>query len=150
MQPLIPVENDRREPRWSSRIPVRYHVFDNSSGRLELGRLDLSRAYDIGPRGLLLARVEAPVGTRLHFFFELPESWGNVIEAFGVVVHNQARVDPLGYSVPGSGVRLLHISPRDRQRLDRYLAERRAIDAAMLSAAAVRARAEALLPRHRN
>lgn len=139
-----PTQVERRTPRWDTRIPVRYQVFELRTGRLELGRLDAARARDIGEHGLFLSGAEAAPGTRLHFFFELPESCGGCIEAFGIVVHAQPRVDPLapGRQVAGVGVRLLHLSSRDRARLDRYLAERRAIDAACLSAAAVRLRAE--------
>jgi len=136
---------DRRQPRWGTRLPVRYHVFDGRTGRLEITRLHTSRAYDIGEQGLFLARVDAPIGTRLHFFFELPEVWGGLVEAFGEIVHLQPRLDATGFETPGAGVRLLRMSPRDRARLDRYLAERRRIDAAYLSAAEVRRRAERML-----
>ena len=93
---------DRRTARWSARIPVRYQVFDGRSGRLELGRLDGARAYDIGENGLFLLRVNALPGTRLHFFFELPESAGGLVEAFGVVVHQRPRLDVTGHDIPGS------------------------------------------------
>jgi hypothetical protein len=141
MEPIT----DRRQHRWGTRIPVRYHVFDGRSGRLELGQLDGARAYDISERGLFLSRVDAPIGTRLHLFFELPESWGGLVEAFGEVMHRQPRLDTCGFTTAGAGVRVLRMSPRDRARLDRYLAERRLIDAACLSAAEVRRRAEQML-----
>ncbi|MGZ3442439.1 MAG: hypothetical protein ACXVDD_23120, partial [Polyangia bacterium] len=109
-----------------------------------------ARAYDIGENGLFRSRVSVPVGTRLHFFFELPESWGGLIEAFGEVVHSQPRFDTTGFETPGVGVRLLRMTPRDRARLDQYLAERRLIDAAYLSAAEVRRRAEQMRGVHTN
>jgi hypothetical protein len=108
-------------------------VFDTSSGTLELGRLDTARAHDIADKGLFVSGIFADPGMRLHFFFELPETSGGCIEAFGVVVHTRRS---------GVGVRFSHLSRRDRLRLDRYLAERKAIEHAYLSAARVRARAE--------
>ena len=146
MEPVL----NRRAPRWGTRIPVRFHVFDGRTGRLQMTGLDSARAYDIGEQGLFLSRVDLPVGTRLHFFFELPESWGGLVEAFGEVVHTQPRLDTTGFETPGAGVRLLRMSPRDRARLDRYLAERRMIDAAYLSAAEVRRRAEQMRGLHTN
>lgn len=141
--PMTPTSSERRAPRWSTRIPVRYHVFDARSGQLELGRLEGARARDIGSKGLFLQQVELPVGTRIHFFFELPETAGGCIEAFGEVVHGRPRLDAMGHEVPGAGVRFLRLSTRDRARLDQYLNERKMIDAAYLSAHAVRVRAEA-------
>src|SRR3954447_14597252 len=79
----------RRAPRWSTRLPVRYQVFDARSGQLNVGRLATARARDIGPNGLFLSQVELPPGTPLRFFFELPETWGGCIEAFGRVVHGR-------------------------------------------------------------
>ena len=139
--------SERRAPRWSTRLPVRYQVFDARSGQLTLGRLASARARDIGPNGLFLAQVELPESTPLHFFFELPETWGGCIEAFGRVVHTRPRLDATGHEVAGVGVRLLRMAPRDRARLDHYLAERRSIDAAYLSAGEVRARAERMRSR---
>jgi hypothetical protein len=141
---------DRRAPRWGTRIPVRYHVFDGRTGRLQMTNLEAARAYDIGENGLFLSRVDAPIGTRIHFFFELPESWGGLVEAYGEVVHDRPRLDTTGFETQGVGVRMLRMSPRDRGRLDRYLAERRLIDAAYLSAAEVRRRAERMRGLHTN
>jgi hypothetical protein len=139
---MISTSDGRRAPRWSARIAVRYQVFEPQDGELSLGELDAARARDIGSDGLFLSGVDQPLGTRLHFFFELPESRGGCIEAFGEVVHAGPRLDATGFEIPGVGVRILRISPRNRARLERYLDERQAIDAACLSAAQVRVRAE--------
>lgn len=133
---------DRRRPRWSTRLPVRYQVFDGRSGTLELGSLTAARARDLGERGMFLQQVALPVGTRLHLFFELPESWGGCVEAFGEVVHARPRLDVMGNEIAGVGVRFSWMSAHDRARLEAYLRERRSIDAACLSAAEVRRRAE--------
>src|SRR6185503_11417823 len=69
---MISTSDGRRAPRWSARIPVRYQVFEPQDGELSLGQLDAARARDIGSDGLFLAGVDQPLGTRLHFFFELP------------------------------------------------------------------------------
>jgi hypothetical protein len=133
---------ERRAPRWSTRLSARYGIFDGRDGRLTLGRLDATRACDLGARGLFLAHVELPVGTRLHVFFALPETSSGCVELFGEVVHTRPRLDSMGHEVRGVGVRIRRISPRDRARLDAYLAERRTIAEARRRAGDVRARAE--------
>jgi hypothetical protein len=134
---------ERRGPRFTARIPVRYQVFDLREGHLEVSSLAPALARDIGSNGLFLQLVSLPVGTRVHFFFELPESYGGCVEAWGEVVHTHARPDFLGNLLGGVGVRVQSISSRDRMRLDQYLAERQKIDNARRSAHQVRLRAEA-------
>ncbi len=135
-------KQERRRHRWSTRMPVRYQVFDARTGGLNIGRISSARARDISAQGLFLSDVHLPSGTRLHIFFELPETWGSCIEAFGEVVHDRARLDALGFEVAGVGVRLQQMPEHDRQRLEKYLEERQLIDAAVLSAYQVRLRAQ--------
>jgi len=138
--------NERRLPRYSTRLPVRYQIFDARGGELELGRLDGARTRDLGADGLFLAYVDLPIGTRLHFYFELPER--GCVEAFGVVTHETPRLDAWGAETPGVGVRFTRLSPHARARLDQWLDERRALDQAALNAALGRARAERFLAKH--
>jgi hypothetical protein len=135
-------KQERRTHRWSTRLPVRYQVFDGRAGRLNIGRISTARARDISSKGLFLSDASLPSGTRLHIFFELPETWGACIEAFGEVVHERARLDAMGFEVAGVGVRLLQMHEHDRVRLEKYLEERQMIDAAVLSAMQVRLRAQ--------
>jgi len=137
----VATRQERRNPRWSTRIPVRYQVFDGREGGINIGRLHSGRARDIGSQGLFLQCAQLQSGTRLHIFFELPETCGGCVEVFGEVVHERARLDAMGYEVPGVGVKIGHIADRDRTRLQAYLDERTAIDAAVLSASQVRLRA---------
>ena len=130
-------KQERRFHRWSTRIPVRFEVW----GQLAEERFGSGRARDIGAGGLFLQGTQLPAGARIHLYFELPEMWGGCVEAFGQVVHGHARLDPMGYEIPGVGVRIIRMSERDRVRLDHYLAERTRIDAAVLSATQVRLRA---------
>jgi hypothetical protein len=137
--------NERRLPRFTTRLPVRYQIFDGRGGELRLGRLDGARTRDLGSDGLFLAYVDLPVGTRLHFYCELPER--GCFEAFGVVSHQRARLDAWAGETPGVGVRFTRLSPHARARLDQWLDERRAVDEASLKAALDRARAEVFLAR---
>ena len=126
---------DRRRPRYSTRMLVRYHVWTSQGGQLELGELSAARAADLGANGLFLDGVQLPAGTRLHFFLSLPDGSG-CVEGFGRVMHATRS---------GVGIRLQRMSARDRARLDGYLDERRAIEAAWLTGEDVRRRAEARL-----
>jgi len=134
---------ERRGPRFTARIAVRYQVFDLREGHLDLSNLRPALARDIGPNGIFLQSVNEPIGTRLHFFFELPESCGGCVEAWGEIVHAHAQRDFLGNPLTGVGVRVHSMSSRDRQRLDQYLVERQKIDTARSRAHQVRLRAEA-------
>src|SRR5207245_431610 len=96
-------------------------------------------ARDFGRDGLFLAGVDLPRGTHLHFYFGFS---GGCIEAFGEVVHDRPRLESSGIERQGVGVRLTVLAPRERERLDRFLAERREADEAALRAALVRVRAE--------
>ncbi len=135
--------NERRQPRFGTRLPIRYQVFDREGDELSLGRLEAGRTRDVGRDGLFLAHCELPVGTRLHFYFELPER--GCVEAFGVVVHERPRLDAFGAETEGVGVRFTRVSPHARARLDRFVDERRALDEAAMRAALARARAEQFL-----
>ena len=127
--------SERRRPRYSARMPVRYHVWDTRGRRIELGSLVPAKACDIGENGLFLAGAALPAGARLHFFLGLPDGSG-CVEGFGQVVHTTPS---------GVGVRLLRMAAGDRVRLDRYLQERRVIETAWLIGEDVRRRAEAWL-----
>jgi hypothetical protein len=132
-------KQERRFQRWSTRIPVRFEIW--GAKRLDFERFGRARARDIGAGGLFLQGAQLERHTRIHFFFELPETWGGCVEAFGEVVHGRAHLDTMGFEIPGVGVRILRMPERDRARLDAYLRERSRIDAAVLSASQVRLRA---------
>jgi hypothetical protein len=99
---------------------VRYHVLElNTDGALELAQIGTTLASDISLEGAFLAHVTLKPGTRLHFYFELPDGY---VECVGKVVHNQHRIDAYGVARPGSGVRFVVVAGLDKQRLARYLA----------------------------
>jgi hypothetical protein len=103
-----------------TRQVVRYHVLEvNADEKLELTQIGTTLASDISVDGVFLAHVMLKPGTRLHFYFELPDGY---VECVGKVVHNQHRIDGLGVARPGSGVRFVIVSGSDRQRLARYVA----------------------------
>jgi hypothetical protein len=130
---------ERRQQRYSTRVLVRYHVFDAKAGELNVGQIVATQARDFSRSGLFLAGVDLPTGTRLHFYFDLPSG---CVEAFGEVVHDHPRWETLGGEREGCGIRLLSLPAGDRARLDRFLQERREADLAAANGALVRVRAE--------
>jgi hypothetical protein len=99
---------------------VRYHVLEvNAEDKLELAQIGTTLASDISLDGVFLSHVILKPGTRMHFYFELPDGY---VECVGKVVHNQHRIDSFGVARPGSGVRFVIVAGSDRQRLARYLA----------------------------
>ncbi len=128
MKPSAP-----RSPRFLCHLPVRYHVFDASSGELELGPVHATYAQDIGESGLFLALAKLKPGAQIHFFVEFPAGLGGCVEAFGRVTH--ARPE-------GVGVRIVRLARGERRTVDAYLTERSAIEAAVVSAARARFEAE--------
>jgi hypothetical protein len=103
-----------------TRQVVRYHVLEvNADAELELAQIGTTLASDISVDGVFLSHVMLKPGTRLHFYFELPDGY---VECVGKVVHNQHRIDAFGVARPGSGVRFVIVAGLDRQRLARYLA----------------------------
>jgi hypothetical protein len=109
----------RKEPQVPARQIVRYHVLELVNDELQLQRIGTTLASDISLDGVFLAHVTLKIGTRLHFYFELPDGY---VECVGKVVHNQHRVDSFGVAKPGSGVRFVIVSGMDRMRLAKYLA----------------------------
>lgn len=102
---------------------VRYHVLAMNGDQLELARIGTTLASDISLDGLFLSHVTLAPGTRLHFYFELPDGY---VEGVGKVVHNQRRSDGRGRACPGSGVCFVIVGGLDRRRLAKYLAGKRA------------------------
>lgn len=113
------ISGKRKEPRIPTRQVVRYHVLELVDDELQLDRIGTTLASDISRDGVFLAHVTLKPGTRLHFYFELPDGY---VECVGKVVHNQHRVDASGVARPGSGVRFVIVSGMDRMRLAKYLA----------------------------
>lgn len=110
----------RKQPRMETRQIVRYHVLEvNADDELELQQIGTTLASDISVDGVFLSHVMLEPGTRLHFYFELPDGY---VECVGKVVHNQHRIDAYGVARPGSGVRFVIVAGADRLRLARYLA----------------------------
>jgi hypothetical protein len=130
---------ERREPRFSTRVRVRYQLFEGRGSGLNLGKIVEANARNLGKNGLFLGGVSLPRGTQLHFYFGMHDT---SIEAFGQVVHDGPRLEASGIERQGVGVRLTFLSPRDRMRLDRFLNDRREADELALRAALVRVRAE--------
>lgn len=106
----------------ATRQVVRYHVLEMRGDTFELTRIGTTLASDISLDGVFLSHVTLTPGTRLHFYFELPDGY---VECVGKVVHNQHRVDAFGVARPGSGVRFVIVSGSDRMRLQRYLGGKR-------------------------
>ncbi len=103
----------------ATRQVVRYHVLEMKGDELQLERIGTTLASDISLDGVFLSHVTLKPGTRLHFYFELPDGY---VECVGKVIHNQHRVDASGVARPGSGVRFVIVAGSDRLRLARYLA----------------------------
>ena len=111
--------SNRKQPRIQTRQVVRYHVLEVRDDKLELTRIGTTLASDISADGVFLSHVTLTPGTRLHFYFELPDGY---VECVGKVVHNQHRIDAFGVARPGSGVRFVIVAGHDRLRLAKYLA----------------------------
>jgi hypothetical protein len=140
------MSRERKHPRWSVVAPVRYQVFDRRGGEFTVGEICQTRAHDLAQDGAFLAHVVLPLGTRIHFYLELPENYGGNVEVFGEVVHDRPRMSDDGRARDGVGVRFAGLSPRDRSRIERFLAPREAIAAASLRADVEAARARANRP----
>jgi hypothetical protein len=112
---------NRKEQRVPSRQVVRYHVLDVEQRKLDIARIGTTLASDVSQNGMFLAHADLKAGAHVHFYFELP---GGYIEVVGKVVHNQHRVDASGIARPGSGVRFIRMSDGDKRRLETYLAGR--------------------------
>jgi hypothetical protein len=112
----------RKQPRIQTRQVVRYHILEVRGDELELTRIGTTLASDISLDGVFLSHVTLPPGTRLHFYFELPDGY---VECVGKVVHNQHRIDGFGVARPGSGIRFVIVAGLDRMRLAKYLAGKR-------------------------
>jgi hypothetical protein len=136
---MSPTASERREPRFRTRVRVRLHVFDATSGELKLGQIIEAESRDFGTRGLFLAGVTLKCATRVHLYLDIP---GACVEAFGVVVHGRPQVDAHGIARDGVGVRFTRIAMADEQKLEAFLSERRLANQAALTAALVRVRAE--------
>lgn len=105
--------------RIATKQVVRYHALGADGASLRIERLSTTLAGDVSQSGMFLMQAQLPPGSHVHFYFELP---GGYIEAVGKVVHNQHRPDWSGVARPGSGVRFIRMSERDRSRLQQYLA----------------------------
>ena len=134
--------NERRLPRFSTRLPIAFHVFEARRGALEVGALARATTRDVGPNGCFLAHVTLAPGTRVHFYLALPDG---CVEGFGVITHEHPRFDAFCGETPGVGVRFTRLSHAARARIDRFVDERRAVDRAAMRAALDRARAEQFL-----
>ncbi len=122
-----------------ARIRVRLHVFDATSGALNMGQILEAQSRDFGQRGLFLSGVNLPCATRVHLYLDIPTG---CIEAFGVVVHDRSQVDATGMARQGVGIRFTRLSLTDEQRLETFLDDRRDAAQAALQAALARIRAE--------
>ena len=100
---------------------MRYHVYEIDGRQLEVQRIGTTLASDVSTTGMFLSHAELTPGTRIHFYFELPTGY---IEVIGKVVHNQHRVDAAGVARPGAGVRFIRMSASDKRRLESYLGGR--------------------------
>ena len=113
--------SNRKQPRVPTKQVVRYHVYQIDGRELEVRRIGTTLASDVSPTGMFLSHAALTVGTRIHFYFELP---GGYIEAVGKVVHNHERIDASGVARPGAGVRFIRMSASDKRRLESYLGGR--------------------------
>lgn len=113
--------SNRKQQRVPTRQVVRYHVYQIDGRELEVRRIGTTLASDVSTTGMFLSHAELTVGTRIHFYFELPTGY---IEAVGKVVHNQQRADAAGVERPGAGVRFIRMSASDKRRLESYLGGR--------------------------
>jgi PilZ domain-containing protein len=111
----------RKQPRQRARQIVRYHVYEIEGSELNVARIGTTLASDISQSGMFLSHASLTPGTQIHFYFELATGY---IEAVGKVVHNRERIDDAGTARPGSGVRFIRMSERDRARLKSFLAGR--------------------------
>lgn len=143
---MSPISAERREPRMRTRVQVRLHVFDATSGALNMGQILEAETRDFGPRGMFLSGVAVPCATRVHIYLELPSG---CVEAFGVVVHDRPQVDATGMSRAGVGIRFTRLSLGDENRLETFLDDRRDAAHAALVAALARVRAERMSRRAR-
>ena len=114
--------SNRKQQRVPTRQVVRYHVYQIDGRELEVRRIGTTLASDVSTTGMFLSHAELTVGTRIHFYFELPTGY---IEAVGKVVHNHERVDGGGMARPGAGVRFIRMSASDKRRLESYLGGRK-------------------------
>jgi hypothetical protein len=110
--------SERRAKRTPTRQVVRYHVYQIDGRELEVRRIGTTLASDVSTTGMFLSHAELTPGTQIHFYFELPSGY---IEVVGKVVHNQQRVDGSGVARPGAGVRFIRMSASDKRRLESYL-----------------------------
>jgi hypothetical protein len=138
------MSSERREPRFRTRVRVRLHVFDGSSGELTLGGILEAESRDFAIHGLFLAGVSLKCATRVHLYLDLPSG---CVEAFGVVVHGRPQVDAQGIARDGVGVRFTRISMQDEKRLSAFLGDRRDATRAALEAALARLRAQQMTRR---
>jgi hypothetical protein len=113
--------SNRKQPRVPTKQVVRYHVYQVDGRELEVRRIGTTLASDVSTTGMFLSHAELTVGTRIHFYFELPAGY---IEAIGKVVHNHERIDAAGVARPGAGVRFIRMSASDKGRLESYLGGR--------------------------
>lgn len=112
--------SQRKQPRKRVAQIVRYHVYEIDGRELNVARIGTTLASDISQTGMFLSHASLTPGTHIHFYFEVPSGY---IEAVGKVVHNRARDDG-GVERPGSGVRFVRMSERDRARLKAFIAGR--------------------------
>jgi hypothetical protein len=110
--------NERKLPRIATRQLVRYHVLEVDGTKLEMARIGTTLASNLSSAGTFLSHAQLTPGVHVHFYFELPSGY---IEVVGKVVHNQHRIDATGVARPGSGVRFIRMNDRDRQRLESYV-----------------------------
>ena len=113
------VVTNRKEERCFTRQVVRYHVLAIEGTTLDVRRIGTTLASDVSSTGMFLSHAELTPGTCIHFYFELPTGY---IEVVGKVVHNQHRVDAAGVARPGAGVRFIRMSESDKRRLESWLA----------------------------
>ena len=83
--------------------------------------LQLAQARNLGEEGMELRRALGPEflpRTPLHLAFELPDS-GELVEVRGAVVFERAEG-----RWQATGVRFVSLSPQDRARIARFVAQR--------------------------